>query len=160
MFKVTLVALFFPIFAFADTHAGDCYQHEIDPHTRRIYQNRAQWEADRTDLWKSAPSAPSFYRRWQGYKVAMAESPNSRGIGSDKRQHCYVGCRIAAVVGPDVAEYAAYYKEDKDILDCNPKTHFDLTDIKATMAGAALAKIPEKSDGEFCRAQCRKLIQR
>jgi hypothetical protein len=160
MFKVALIALFFPILAFADTPPGDCYRHEIDPHTGRFYQNRTQWEADRVELWKSAPPAPSFFRRWQGYKVAMVESPNSHGIGSDKRKHCYVGCRIAAVVGPDVAEYAAYYKEDKDILDCSSQTHFDLMDIKATMAGALLATIPEKSDANFCRTECRKLIRR
>jgi hypothetical protein len=160
MFKAALIALFFPILSFADTSKGDCYRNEIDPHTRRFYENRAQWEADRAELWRLAPSAPSFYRRWQGYKVAMAESVSSRGIGSDKRKHCYVGCRIAAQVGADVAEYAAYYKEDKDILDCNPQTHFDLTDITATMAGASLAIIPERSDPGFCRAECRKLIRR
>jgi len=159
--RVTLIGLFFSISAFANTSADECYQHETDPRTGWIYQNRAQWEADRKDLWKVTPRMPSILRLKRGYDVAMVESVKSRGIGSDKRQHCYVGCRIAAEVGADIAEYAAYYKEHKDISDCDPHTHFDLADISATLKGAeAGAMHSVKADAAFCRLECRKIFKK
>lgn len=160
--KVTLIALFFPICAFAGENDPDCYSKEIDFHTGRRYQNQQQWDADRAELWKAAPRMPlNIMAVKKGYEVGQIESVNSKGIGSDKRQHCYVGCRIADEAGYDVAEFAAYYKEKKDITDCNPKTHFDLNDIAATLQGAQLAsKAKDKADADYCRKECRKLIKK
>lgn len=132
---------------------AECFENEIDPQTGRRYQNRAQWEADRKELWEKAPAAPGILRLTVGYQVAMQESKKARG--PDKRQHCYVGCRIAHEVGHDVAVYAGYYKEDKDILDCDPKTHFDLKDLEATIRGADLAA-GNQADAAFCAQICRR----
>jgi hypothetical protein len=141
--------------AFAAAEELECYQKEIDPSTHRIYQNKAQWEADRKDLWAKAPAMPNLFRLRKGYYVGVEESKNAARMRPDKRQHCYVGCRIANEAGHDVASYAAYYKEDKDILDCNRHSFFDLTDIEATIAGADLAmENPEKADAEYCDLKC------
>lgn len=160
--KVTLIALFFPICAFAGEGDPDCFAKEIDYHTGRRYQNRQQWDADRELLAKSSPKMPAnVVRVFRGYRVGKIESVNSKGIGSDKRQHCYVGCRIADEEGFEVAEFAAYYKENKDIEDCNPKTHYDQTDIAATLLGAKVAlKAPVRADAAYCRTECRKLIKK
>jgi len=159
--NLSLICIFALGAAAAAESVGACYENEIDPQTKQIYQNEAQWKADREGLWAKAPSSPNFYRLKLGYDVSVEESKNSRGIGSDKRKHCYVGCRIANEVGHDVAVYAGYYKEDKDLLDCNPKTNFDLKDIEATVLGADIAlKNPDKADGEYCRTECRAAIRR
>ncbi|MGE0529279.1 MAG: hypothetical protein AB7G93_13920 [Bdellovibrionales bacterium] len=134
-----------------------CYRSEVDPNTRRRYQNIAQWESDRNDLWANAPARPYPWSLLWGHRVAEQESPRARKLGSDKRQHCYVGCRIANDVGYDVAVYAAYYKEEQDLLDCDPKSYFEPKDIEATVIGADLAVInPGGADAKYCSRQCRK----
>lgn len=153
---LSLILSTVPSFAFAD----DCYLHEIDPQTKRVYQNEAQWKADQDKLWAAAPPSPSLYRLKKGYDVAISESGISRGIGSDKRKHCYVGCRIANDVGHDVAVFAAYYKENKDLLDCNSKTHYDLADIPATVRGADLAMASKSpADKDYCWKECRRTLK-
>lgn len=140
----------------------ECYQQEIDPQTKQIYQNRAQWEADRSSLWDDrAPVIYSPFRLQRGYSVARAESRNAQKMGYDKGKHCYVGCRVANDVDYEVAVYAGYYKEDKDLLDCKPSTHFDLTDLAATIAGADFAlSNPGRADADFCKQQCRQAFRR
>jgi hypothetical protein len=133
----------------------ECWRKEIDPATRRIYQNAAQWEADKKVLVAKYPPMPNLFNLQKGYRVGLEESRKAARMRPDKRQHCYVGCRIANEAGHDVAVYAAIYKEDKDINDCNPRTHYDLKDIDATIAGADIARgAPGLADGKFCNTKC------
>lgn len=147
--------------AFASSEGSACYQSEIDPSTKRVYQNKAQWDADKKAIWASAPSSLNPFRLARGYDVSVLESKNAKGIGSDKRKHCYVGCRITDEVGHDIAIYAGIYKEDRDLTDCKIKTLFDPADLDATILGADLAKNNSaRSDAEFCRSACRRVIKK
>jgi len=152
--------LFLTLFSFAIASAAPaCYTQENDPQTKRPYQNEAQWQADREALWQKAPASPSLLQLYRGYQVARLASAE-KGLGSDKRKHCYVGCRIAAEVSFQVAEYAGYYKEDKDLTDCNPRTQFDFNDINATVIGAEIAaRNPGRADQEYCKQQCRSQLR-
>ena len=133
----------------------ECWRKEIDPSTRRIYQNAAQWEADKKALAAKYPPMPNLYKLQVGYRVGLEESRKASRMRPDKRQHCYVGCRIANEAGHDVAVYAAYYKEDKDINDCNPRTHYDLKDITATIAGADIGRqAAGHADDKYCDTKC------
>lgn len=170
---ILLLSAFVLVAPFAQAQAeGEevpCYQKEIDPQTKRVYQNEAQWNVDQKKLSDATPRMPNFLRLKWGWDLSRIEIKKTKGIGSDKRKHCYVGCRIGYDIGHDVAVYAGYYKEADDITDCNIKTHFDLKDIDATILGADIAKKcaeestkenPKQADEEYCRTECRAAIPR
>lgn len=139
-------------------HAAECFENELDPHTDRPYQNQAQWEADIQELWAPNPPIPWIFDLMKGREVAEKESKER--VGSDKRRHCYVGCRIANVVNYDVAVYAGYFKEDQDLKDCKRSTRYEPEDLAATILGAEIAREkPGKADKEFCRQRCRKEVR-
>jgi hypothetical protein len=147
--------------ASAQSSGSDCFLSEIDPSTKKVYQNKAQWDADLKGIWDSAPISRNPFLLFRGYEVSIVESRNAKGIGSDKRKHCYVGCRIAEEVGYDIAIYAGIYKEDLDLTDCKISTRFDRSDLLATLVGAGIAKeSPGRADAAFCRSQCRTAIKR
>lgn len=149
------VLIFISISLVARADNKECYLYEIDPHTKKVYQNRAQWEADRKALWNQTPEMPDILSLQAGYAVGVRESARSKGMGSDKRKHCYVGCRIAAEVSYEVAVYAAYYKENRDISDCDPNSRFEWEDIAATERGAKIAQKQSRPSPAFCRERCR-----
>lgn len=135
----------------------DCFKNEIDPQTGTYYQNQAQWQADMKALNEKFPSLPNLFLLRIGYKVGVKESKAARHMRPDKRQHCYVGCRIANDASYEVAVYAAYYKEWDDLSDCDPKTDFDLKDIDATLLGAFLAaENPGGANASYCSTVCKR----
>lgn len=153
--KVWVMVMALAYVSFGAAAEDECWRNEIDPSTRRPYQNAAQWNADKKSLAAQYPAMPNLFSLQKGYRVGVEESRKAARMRPDKRQHCYVGCRIANEAGYEVAVYAAYYKEDKDINDCNPKTHYDPKDIEATIAGARLAQGASNSaDARFCNAKC------
>jgi hypothetical protein len=159
--QAMICALILSSGAFASATGEECFRSEIDPSTKRVYQNKAQWDADQKAIWALAAGPPNPFRLLRGYEVSMSESKNSKGMGSDKRKHCYVGCRIADEVGHDVAIFAGIYKEDRDITDCRTKTLFDPADLEATILGADLAKRnADRSDAAFCREECLRAIKK
>lgn len=160
-----LVLTMLPTFALAapaDSQENKaCYELEVDPSTRRRYQNEAQWNADREKLASLEPTRPGMYTLYVAYQLTKTESVNARAMKSDKRAHCYMGCRVANEVSVAAAEYAAWYKEDRDINDCNPKSQFELRDIVATQVGIEIA---EDNFGfatkELCQKVCRQQVPR
>lgn len=141
--------------------AASCFQQEVDPSTRRRYQNESQWQADVTRLEEKEPSRPGLYELYKGYQVYKAESALTLKLRSDKRAHCYIGCRIANEVSVPVAEYAAWYKESEDLTDCNPKSLFEWNDIIATQTGIEMVRQqPGVGNTEFCRQSCLRDVNR
>lgn len=136
--------------------AEECYRQEINPITRKPYTDKVKWQDDGRDLRRSFPAMPGLFDLHKGYQVGVRESRIASGLRGDKIKHCYVGCRISNETSFEVAVYAAFFKEERDLQDCNPRTHFDLKDIDATVAGADLARrFPGEGTGGFCRTQCR-----
>ncbi len=147
-----LLILIFAVPAFAAS-SDSCWQHEIDPHTRRIYQSNELWQSDLTMWEKRAPPEASYLALTEAYVVYSSEDSFALGLGSDKRAHCYMGCRIAQSVNLETATYVAWLKEDRDIQDCTRSTHFEEADFDATIAGAKMADTAP--DAKACAAICK-----
>jgi len=132
-----------------------CYQNEIDPSTRRIYASESEYESDLEELLhRRQPPDPGLFKLAFAYKV-YKEAAAEQQFRTDKVAHCYMGCLLASRVDEETATYAAWYKEVKDLTDCNRKTHFEWEDIKATERGIRLARTPHQNARLFCRKQCR-----
>lgn len=88
----------------------------------------------------------------KAYSVYKNEKTQAERMSSDKRAHCYIGCRIAQETNYETADYVGWLKEKRDLSDCNPKTHFDEEDYKATIRGASFGNTQRDSLG--CLQAC------
>jgi hypothetical protein len=83
---------------------------------------------------------PGFPGLWDAFwgretaKIIMRVWVDRGGACNDKWLHCYIGCRIAEETNNETAEYAGWYKENRDLTDGNPRTRFDEADYDATIA--------------------------
>lgn len=163
-FALFLPFLFLSILARPSlAHAqGDaaCFEQEIDPATNRRYHDESAYRADLEALISAEPVRPSYFTLYRAYQLTKAETANARAMKSDKRAHCYMGCRIANDFGTAAAEYAAWYKEHQDLTDCNPGSRFEPRDIEATRIGIRLGEAhAPAADLKFCQARCRQQIR-
>lgn len=152
-------ALFAPALAQAETAAA-CFANEVDPATRRAYANEDQYRADLEALLQAEPPRPGLYTLYRAYNLSQAETPNAQALKSDKRAHCYIGCRIANDFGAAAAEYAAWYKEHRDLTDCDRRSRFEPQDIVATQVGIRLGEThAPRADKSLCQQQCRQRVR-
>lgn len=83
------------------------------------------------------PGDVGLFSLYRGHGVGNQESRYvSQKSRNDKFKHCFVGCRIAFEVNLATALYAGWYKEQRDLTDCDPSTNFDPRDEEATRRGA------------------------
>jgi len=95
---------------------------------------------DALEYWRGEePESPGLLQLFWGYRLYNQEKPNVEKIRNDKDRHCYLGCRLAEEVSYDLAVYVAWYKEDRDLRDCNPGTKFEQADFDYTIEGANAA---------------------
>lgn len=111
------------------------------------------------DWLKKNPGNVGVFDLYRGLSVANAESRFvSAKTGDDKARHCYVGCRIATDVNLATAFYAGWFKEQRDLTDCDPGTHFDPLDEEATRrgawVGAGLEDLPLQDRQQACLEAC------
>ncbi|MBX3017354.1 MAG: hypothetical protein KF767_05655 [Bdellovibrionaceae bacterium] len=155
---LVLFILAFALPAFAEEPA--CYQNEIDPATRKLYRDEAPYQADLEALLASEPTRPGMYTLYRAYNLSKAETPNANALKNDKRAHCYIGCRLANDISVEAAEYAAWYKEHRDLTDCQKASRFEPQDILATQVGIRLGEqnVPH-ADKAFCQRTCRQSVR-
>lgn len=110
--------------------------------------------------WKSLrPEPPGLFYLYTAKKLADNERTFALELGSDKRAHCYLGCRISEKTSFETAKFAAWHKEYSDAIDCNPRSYFEIADYDATIKGAlygADKSVPVKNKTicvEYCKAQ-------
>lgn len=134
-----------------------CYKNEIDQSTRKVYQSQQQYESDLAELYSHEPPHPGYPRLYRAYKVYKDAMATQKRFKSDKQAHCFIGCRIAGEVDAETAIYVAWYKEERDLKDCNIQTHFEWADIKATLKGVDIAVGRPDADDypSLCRKRCR-----
>jgi len=102
---------------------------------------------------KRRPPDPSFYKLERAYAFSYYESGLvNRLFKYDKAKHCLVGCRIAQDIDFETAEYAAWYKEYTDLIDCNSKSKFETLDYVFTLWGAYRGT--ESQDFLYCVEKC------
>lgn len=128
-----------------------CFQDEINPETNLIYENQASYNKD-VDFWKSEkPPTPSLVALGVAYLIYKSELSEALKLGYDKREHCYMGCRIAQGTSINTAIYVGWKKESRDLNDCDASTDFDPLDFAATEVGARAA-----TSIEYSQAACSK----
>jgi hypothetical protein len=136
-----------------NVQAAACWQSEIDPQTNQIFADQATYDAVVKD-WKAfKPDTPSITQQLKAYNIYKAEKDVALSLGSDKRAHCHLGCRIAQGASVKTGIYAGWKKEDDDISDCKIDTHFDELDYAATELGVKASTTLENSQAA-CAKYC------
>jgi hypothetical protein len=103
--------------------------------------------------WQSRePAHPGMLRLAGAWLVYRRESPIANSLKNDKQAHCYIGCRVSQDVGITTAVYLGWLKEQRDLTDCNPRTHFDPKDEIATLRGSELSG-GKANCAEVCKAE-------
>lgn len=101
-------------------------------------------------FFKAEPRKPHWRDlRWADRNTNRLSRQARSFSNDDKEQHCYVGYQIAKQRNNRTAVYAGFFKEAQDVGDCDPSTHFEISDKLATIIGARIA-----SRGDSLRA-CR-----
>ncbi|MBL7688822.1 MAG: hypothetical protein JNJ49_12375 [Bdellovibrionaceae bacterium] len=138
------------VLSVAHAHGPQCFENEVNPQTHQRYETAAQWQSD-VDAWEQRGRgfAGPLNLFWS-FTSYVREKKQAESFGSDKAAHCYIGCVIARSTRAEVADYVGWLKEQKDLSDCDPETHFEEADALATSWGGML----EARSREECRAQC------
>lgn len=144
----TLLLLSFSSLASA---ANNCWQKEINPTTVKVYSSQAEWQKH-VDYWNAHQAAlPNPLNLITAYNIYKSEYARVNKFKNDKLKHCYVGCKIAQATTLRTTEYVGWYKELKDITDCDISTHFEIRDFQATVHGG---QIGATSSGANCQVEC------
>ena len=140
------LVLFFFMAQGAFASSLSCAASEKNALTNRIFSVDEYREV--LGEWEDAePAAPGLLRLFRAYNLYQSEKPRVDKIRGDKAKHCFLGCRMAEEIDLKTAIYVAWYKEQKDLTDCNSKTLFEHADYDATVIGAETAMAsPEVSD--------------
>ena len=136
----------------APVWAADCFLSEINPHTKKIYASEKVYSADIEKWQTKMPENPGMPALVQAYAIYSKEKPAADALKSDKKAHCFIGCRISQELDFKVASYVGWFKEDQDVRDCNKKTHFDPADFIATLKGAQAGQ--SATDAKACLSAC------
>lgn len=138
------------VLSVAQAEGLQCFENEVNPQTQRRYETAAQWQSD-VDAWEQRGRglAGPLNLFWS-FASYIREKKQAESFGSDKAAHCYIGCVIARSTRAEVADYVGWLKEQKDLSDCDPETHFEEADAIATSWGGMLVA----RSREECRALC------
>lgn len=149
----------FLLICFATTpswaQAKACHEQEYNEESRKVFSSRDEY-ADAIRAWKArAPDTPHPIALWRAYNIYKKEHHKALSLGNDKRAHCYIGCRISQDIDFPTADYVGWYKEERDLSDCNRRTHFDEIDYIATIKGAEIGK--QQHESSTCERACKQL---
>lgn len=128
-----------------------CWKRESNPSSGKTFISEESWQESLGNWEQKEPETSSLLSLFVGNEVAKRSRKTARKLGSDKRAHCYTGCRISRTVDLETAIYAGWYKEHKDLTDCLKSSHFDPADYDATVVGGELGLEPGS-----CKTKCRK----
>lgn len=135
--------------------AKACYEQEYNMKTRKVFSSQSEYD-DAVREWQDRhPGGASPISLWRAYNIYKKEQQKALRLGNDKRAHCYVGCRIAQEIDLHTADYVGWYKEERDLSDCNIKSHFDEVDYVATLKGAEVGE--QQRDAATCERACKQL---
>jgi hypothetical protein len=156
---MTKALLFISFIAIFGTHSflsaaeiPKCFQQEYNFRSKQRFANRGEYEAEK-NWWKNkAPEVPNLIVLILAYNVYESEKKTAVSLKSDKKAHCYIGCRICQETSYLVADYTGWLKEDRDLRDCKYSTHYDEADYLATLQGARIGENPRVNCLELCGA--------
>ena len=135
------------LFAFllaSQAMANNCFDSEFNVSAQTRFTAEDYFVTLNT--WQSQePESPGILELFLAYRIYKNESETTAEINGDKRQHCYIGCRITESVSYEAAMYAAWYKEYQDLTDCKRNTYFEVRDYEYTLKGAHEAEMNGES---------------
>ena len=112
--------------------ASDCWRQEGFASPAAYQKQISDWRAE-------AVPFPGPLDAYSAYRIGKDERDFALDrLKNDKKAHCYMGCRISQDVNFATAQWAGWKKEEKDLVDCNPSTHFETMDYQVTVVGAHL----------------------
>lgn len=151
-FKTSLTLALFALCTSNAAFAA-CWQNEIDPALNLIFSSEKAYNQTVADWQSEKPKAPSIFQLAIAYNIYQSEKNNSLKLGSDKRAHCYMGCRIAQGTSVKTAIYSGWKKEDQDIRDCDMNSRYEPLDYDATELGALASETIANSQSA-CAKYC------
>lgn len=158
MFKFTFFLLSLMIFdlrfAFAE---NTCYQQETNFRTRARFASDEEYQTELSWWQNKAPETPSLYDLALAFKVYNDEKSTALKLKSDKKAHCYIGCRISQETSFEVADYSGWLKEERDLKDCKTSTHYDEADYTATLNGAHIGENNQANCFNACKEKYKPL---
>lgn len=134
-----------------------CYQKELNPNTQQAFSSAHEYNSFRSDWANQNPGSGNPLALIKAYSVYKSEKSKAETMGTDKLAHCYMGCRISQETNYHTADYVGWLKEERDITDCNLKTHFDEEDYKATARGAGFGE--NARDAASCETACKQVYK-
>lgn len=147
--------LFFVLILFSSALAiasPTCAENETDTETKESYSEEL-WNITLSDWELEEPEHPGYLQLFFAYNIYKREAKSGKKIKGDKRKHCYFGCKISQDLSYEAAHYVAWYKEYKDLTDCNKKTLFEIKDFLYTLEGAEIGQ--ESTNKALCSEACR-----
>ncbi|WP_295900000.1 hypothetical protein [uncultured Bdellovibrio sp.] len=129
-----------------------CYQSEGNPRTGKAFATDQDYQEELSRWRSQAPSTPNPFSLLKAYNVYSSEKAFANSMKSDKRAHCYMGCRISQSTNYKTADYVGWLKEERDLKDCNRNTHYDEEDYVATLRGATFGE--SQKDAKGCLQAC------
>ncbi len=101
------------------------------------FRSATEWQNKKRDWNRARPKLPRPLLAMQGLETSSRERDFAiLHFDSDKKMHCYLGCRIAQETDFATAQFAAWEKERRDLDDCRSDSHFETLDYDFTLWGA------------------------
>ena len=138
--------------SFAQDLQKDCFKNETNPVTRRHFASNQELVLAQENWRGIEPAMPNPVLLLRAYSVFKVEEPIAKKMKNDKAAHCYIGCRLSQEADYRTADYVGWLKEERDIHDCDGRSHFDPEDYQATLRGALGGE--NHSEAGLCRVLC------
>ncbi|MBL7556738.1 MAG: hypothetical protein JNM24_13030 [Bdellovibrionaceae bacterium] len=152
-----LVFIFLSHLSLALAETDDlCWTKEENSATKQPYSSFNEWDNDVFEWKRKYHAQFNLVLLVKAFSAYSKERAKASSFGNDKIAHCYIGCRIAQRTDFRTSRFAAWYKEFKDITDCNMDTHFETKDYEATLLGAEAGRNKKTN----CELVCPSLIEK
>ncbi len=130
----------------------DCYKKEVNPVTHHYFVSIQELIRTQENWRAIEPAMPNPVLLLRAYSVFKFEEPLAKKMKNDKVAHCYMGCRLSQETDYRTADYVGWLKEERDIHDCDGRSHFDPEDYQATLRGALGGE--NHPEPGLCRVLC------
>jgi hypothetical protein len=142
IFSKVILVIYFSNFLNA---SNVCWQNEKNTLTQKTF-SQEEWTLANESWQQLMPQEIGYFKLYKAWRIYRSESKTLNKLKKDKLKHCYLGCRISQEISYEASAYLAWYKEYKDLNDCDKTTFFEVLDAEATLKGAEFGeqtKVPE-----------------
>ncbi len=134
-----------------------CFQQEYNLPKGQVFASEQEYNDIKVRWQQQDPGFGNPLSLVKAYAIYRQEKDYAQKLGSDKRAHCYLGCRIAQETSYKTADYVGWLKEERDLGDCNLKSRYDEEDYRATVQGAQFGE--NQSEASSCVRACKQVYR-